>query len=149
METCAEQLVAALEAALNRLSLRYAKPASRLRWGEAHVARFRHAVLSRIPVIGGFFEYQVETDGGSYTLNRAGVSFSEHGLFENRHGPGYRAVYDLADLDNSRFMIATGQSGNPLSALYGSLSERWRDGDYLKLVGGETEARHRLTLNPR
>ena len=46
-------------------------------------------------------------------------------------------------------MIASGQSGNPLSALYGSLAERWRDGDYLKLVGGGTETKYRLSLNPR
>ena len=48
---------------------------------------------------------------------------------------------------HSRFR--PGQSGNPLSVHYGGLTERWRDGDYLKLVGGETEPRHRLTLNPR
>ena len=147
-ETCGEQLVAALEAALNRLSLRHARPASRLRWGEDHVVRFRHRLLGRIPVIGRLFEIRVESGGGSYTLNRGGVSLNENSLFENRHGPGYRAVYDLADLDNSRFMIATGQSGNPLSPLYGNLVERWRDGEYLKLVGETTVPAKRLLLTP-
>ena len=84
-------------------------------------------------------------------MNRGGARFS--GPMESRfadvHGAGFRAVYDLADLDNSRFMIATGQSGNPLSPLYGSLAQRWRDGDYLRLVGGGTKVAHRLTLNPR
>jgi penicillin amidase len=45
-------------------------------------------------------------------------------------------------------MIATGQSGNPLSRHYGSLARRWRDGDYLKLTGGGTEPRYRLTFYP-
>jgi penicillin amidase len=65
------------------------------------------------------------------------------------HGPGYRAVYDLADLDNSRFMIATGQSGNLLSPLYGNLTQRWRDGKYLKLVGDKTVPLRQLRLTPR
>ena len=46
-------------------------------------------------------------------------------------------------------MIATGQSGNPLSPLYGSLAKRWRDGVYVKLVGSEKEPAHRLILNPQ
>jgi penicillin amidase len=70
------------------------------------------------------------------------------GVFEDVHGPGFRAVYDLADLDNSRFMIATGQSGNPLSPHYGDLAERWRDGHYVKLVGDATVDGRRLRLTP-
>ncbi|MEE8499075.1 MAG: penicillin acylase family protein, partial [Kiloniellales bacterium] len=149
-EACAGQLVAALEAALDHLWRRFERPAERLRWGQAHVARFAHPVLSRLPLFDVLFGYGVETDGGNYTLNKAGVRV--HGpperLFEDIHGPGYRAVYDLADLDDSRFMIATGQSGNPLSPLYGNLAERWRDGIYLKLDGAETDSTARLRLIP-
>ena len=97
------------------------------------------------------FGYGIETDGGDYTVNRAGVSFNGPSgrLFEDIHGPGYRAVYDLADLDKSSFMIATGQSGNPLSPLYGNLARRWRDGIYLRLDGTETAAQTRLRLIPK
>src|SRR3546814_17931480 len=55
-------------------------------------------------------------------------------LFEDVHGAGFRAVYDLENLDRSRFMIATGQSGNPLSHLYGNLTLRWRDGQTVSLA---------------
>ena len=90
----------------------------------------------------------LETDGGDTTLNRGGLRYSapDDGLFENIHGPGYRALYDLSDLDNSRFVIATGQSGNPLSAFYGSLRERWRDGGYVTLSATQ-EVAHRLILS--
>ncbi|HEY5597425.1 MAG TPA: penicillin acylase family protein, partial [Kiloniellales bacterium] len=150
VEDCQTQLVAALESALNTLSLRFAEALPQLRWGDAHRARFAHPVLSRVPVLGALFAYGVESDGGSYTVNRGGVSFAggSGNLFEDVHGPGYRAVYDLADLDNSRFMIATGQSGNPLSPLYGNLVARWRDGAYLTLVGDATAPARTLRLNP-
>jgi len=150
VEDCQTQLSTALEAALNKLALRFSTAISHLRWGDAHMARFNHPLLSRIPVLGSLFAYAVGTDGGSYTVNRAGVSFADGsgGLFEDVHGPGFRAVYDLADLQNSRFMIATGQSGNPLSSTYGGLVNRWRDGDTVKLVGGATAPAHTLKLNP-
>jgi penicillin amidase len=58
-------------------------------------------------------------------------------------------IYDLADLDNSRFMIATGQSGNPLSAHYDDLLETWRDGKYLTIApGSEQNASRTLVLAP-
>ncbi len=42
---------------------------------------------------------------------RAGATIN----FNPMHGPEYRGVYDLADLDRSLFMMAPGQSGNLLS----------------------------------
>ena len=135
---------------LFRSALRFPKAIGQLRWGDAHRVKFKHPFLSRIPVLGWFFAYEVESDGGSYTVNRGGVSFAgtSSNLFEDVQGPGYRAVYDLADLDNSRFMIATGQSGNPLSRYYGNLATRWRNGDYVKLVGDTTAQTRSLRLTP-
>jgi penicillin amidase len=114
------------------------------------VARFPHPILSRVPLIGGIFGYGVETDGGNDTLNKAGARAygPPETLFEDVHGPGYRAVYDLADLDRSRFMIATGQSGNPFSPYYGNLATRWRDGIYVILDGNETAEQDSLRLIP-
>jgi penicillin amidase len=59
--------------------------------------------------------------------------------FAHTDGGGFRAVYDLADLGNSRFMIATGQSGNFLSRHYSDLLEPWRDGRYIKISGHRDE----------
>ena len=53
--------------------------------------------------------------------------------FADIHGPGLRAVYDLADLDQSLFVIATGQSGNPLSPYYRDFVRLWRDGSMVAL----------------
>ena len=150
-EDCATQVAAALATALHGLEQRFGSHMGSWRWGQAHVARFPHPVLRHIPLLGDWLGFAVEAGGGFYTVNRGGARLGgpSETRFEDVHGPGFRAVYDLADLDNSRFMIATGQSGNPLSPLYGSLAKRWRDGDYLKLVGDGKAAKHRLTLNPR
>jgi penicillin amidase len=42
-------------------------------------------------------------------------------------------VYDLADLDRSLFVVAPGQSGNPLSSHAADFLRRWRDGATITL----------------
>ena len=150
-EDCAGRAARALEDALDLLETRFGQPLDRLRWGAAHVARFRHPILSRVPYFDRLFGTEVETDGGDDTLNKGGARASGplETLFEDIHGPGYRAVYDLADLDRSRFMIATGQSGNPFSPHYGNLAIRWRDGIYAILDGRGTAKQDRLRLIPK
>lgn len=149
-EGCAVQTAKALERALADLADRFGDDMGAWRWGEAHRARLRHAVLGRIPLIGAWTTSSIETDGGEDTVNRGGARLAGGGsqVFEHRHGATYRAVYDLAALDQSLFMIATGQSGNPLSPFYGNLAERWRDGIYLKLDGKPKEIAGRLLLEP-
>jgi penicillin amidase len=49
------------------------------------------------------------------------------------HGPSFRAVYDLADLDRSRFIVVPGQSGNVLSPTARVFVERWADGAMIEL----------------
>ncbi|MSO76447.1 MAG: penicillin acylase family protein [Alphaproteobacteria bacterium] len=140
---CSAKLAAALERALDQLTGRHGSDMARWRWGDAHRARFKHALFDGVPIIGNLLELSIESDGGSYTLNRGMPQIAaQKDPFANVHGAGYRAIYDLGDLDRSRFAIAAGQSGNPLSRHYGDLLKGWRDGEYLRLVsapeGGPT-----------
>ncbi|MGF1610442.1 MAG: penicillin acylase family protein [Kiloniellales bacterium] len=148
-EDCPTQIGAALESALAQLKGTFGSSMADWRWGEAHRARFPHQLLSRVPLLGALFDFGVQADGGSDTVNRGGMRFAgaPDERFEDVHGPGFRAVFDLADLDNSRFMVATGQSGNPLSPLYGNLAEAWRDGRY-KRLGHDDAGSWRLRLAP-
>ncbi len=149
-ENCDGQRAAALELALDHLSGRFGKDMTTWRWGEAHVARFTHPVLSRIPLVGGLFDYSVAADGGDETINRATARLGGNAetRFEDVHGAGFRAVYDLGDLEASRFMIATGQSGNPLSRLYGNMALRWRDGMTVSLAPDSWALAEQLNLLP-
>jgi penicillin amidase len=53
--------------------------------------------------------------------------------FADRHGPGFRAVYDLSDLDNSTFQMALGQSGHVLSPHYDDLLKLWTRFEAIKI----------------
>jgi penicillin amidase len=153
-ETCEDRLNLALEQALDGLAARFGGDMASWRWGELHRATFTHQVLTHVPVLKEIADIDIPSDGGNYTVNRGGyVSGEASAPFAHLDGAGYRAVYDLSNLDNSRFMIATGQSGNFLSGRYRDLLPAWRDGRYITIGGGREAVRrtaaHVLTLTPR
>lgn len=120
-----------------------------LAWGDWHVARLQHMLLGRVPLLGGAYRESFPIGGGNYTVKRASPSWSGATPLRMVHGAGLRAVYDLADLENSRFVITSGQSGNPLSGHFLDFAPRWRDGDYATLVADEQAEGGRLVLRPR
>lgn len=145
---CLGKLQNAFRTAVKRLSERYGDDASNWRWGDAHQARFANPLLDRVPLLGGWLFTPLETDGDEYTVNRGTADIdNESGepVYPHIHGASMRAIFDLADLDDSRFMLAGGQSGNPLSRHYRDLLPRWRDQQYFTMVGQGVDT---LTLRP-
>jgi len=153
VEDCAAVVRAALDRTLERLADRHGPHVPSWEWGAEHVAPLAHPVLGRLPLVGGLFRLEIATDGGFYTVNRGATRTSDpDDPFAHVHGAGFRGVYDLADPAASRFVIATGQSGNPLSPHWGDFVRRWRDGQAVTLSGTPEEVaeggRGRLTILP-
>lgn len=151
---CKALLRRTLGEALDALAQRHGADMAAWRWGAEHIAPLEAQVLSRVPLVGGLISLATPTDGGPYTLNRGATTITDpEAPYAHTHGAGYRAIYDLADRGRSRFMIATGQSGNPLSPHWGDLVADWRDGRYLTLHGGEADlaaaGQSLTTLQPR
>lgn len=153
-ESCADIVAKALTTALDDLSKRHGANPARWRWGDEHRAALSHRILGKLPILGSLTDLSIETDGGFFTVNRGSTRLRDSAApFAHVQGAGYRGVYDLADLDNSRFVIATGQSGNPLSSHWGDLVSTWRDGGSLRLSGDRgtliAAGAEVLTLTPR
>jgi penicillin amidase len=145
-ETWDQRIGDAFVAAIGKLSENYGSDPAAWRWGDAHKARFGHPVFDRIPILRDVLRDPIATDGDNFTVNRATSRIDfESVTYPDVHGAGLRAVFNLADLDRSRFIIAGGQSGNPLSGHYGDQIERWRDGQYIAIDGTGDEV---LTLVP-
>jgi penicillin amidase len=152
-ENCADRILHALNAALDEIEKDQGSDIARWRWGTAHHADFIHRVFAQVPLLGRLAQLAIETDGGNDTVNRGLTSGTGSNPFVHSHGAGLRAVYDLADLSRSRFIVATGQSGNPLSPHYGDMLTRWRDGGHVEIATDRNSALRRataiLTLVPR
>jgi penicillin G amidase len=132
-ETCDAIIAKSLSAALADLDKRYGTDRTRWRWGDAHFAFNEHRPLGLVPGIAAFFNIEVPSPGGPYTLNRGMVEFGEDPPFANRGGSTYRAIYDFADLDRSLYIQTTGQSGNPFSPSYRSFVQRWAKVEYIEI----------------
>lgn len=133
-EDCPEALGASLEAALTQLADRYGDDMAAWRWGRAHRAVMRHRLFGLVPVplIRDFGSPAIEADGEQHTVNKAAMNVADRRApFAARLGPGVRAIYDLADLKRSRFILSTGPSGHPLSKFYDSMLQDWRDLGYV------------------
>jgi penicillin amidase len=133
-ETCATAMAAALGRALRDLEARYGKDRSRWRWGVAHRAVSEHRPFGSIGWLARFFNVEVQSAGGNYTLNRGRAPLDGERPFANTHAASFRAIYDLADLERSLFIQTTGQSGNPFSPFYRSFARRWAEGKYIEIA---------------
>ena len=133
-EDCPSRLRHSLNRALTKLADSFGSDIGAWRWGDVHRARFAHGGFSGVLWLSRFVDLEIPTDGGNYTVNRGASHINNPSRpFEHVHGPGFRAIYDLADLRRSRFIIATGQSGHPASAHYRDLLADWRDGRYKRM----------------
>ena len=136
-ETCLDYAAMALEKALDRKEALKART-----WGEVHRADFPHAVLSHTP-LKRLSDREVAFGGDRYTVN---VGPFDPSTLRMSHGPSYRQIVDLADMENSLFVHPMGQSGHFLSRHYADLLPLWARGGYLPMrFKGEGRA---LLLEP-
>lgn len=142
---CDGLLSRTLQATLDDLAGRYGADPAAWRWGEAHQAVFAHPLLRFVAPLRFLAVVRSPSAGDATTLLRANTGGTG---FDAVHGAGFRAVYDLADLDRSRFVVAPGQSGHIVLASARDFVERWRAGGSVSLGPQAGRVAVRLTLTP-
>jgi penicillin amidase len=148
--SCASVAADALERALTELRRTQGEAFGSWEWGRVHAARFIHPILGRVPLIGGFFRFDIPTDGDNWTINRGSSRLTDRAdPYGHVHGAGVRAVYDLADLDGSLFSMALGESGNPFSRHFADMLVRWRDGPAIMIPREPRAPTETLSLLPK
>ena len=135
---CGPLLDQALAAAMAPLAARFGPDPAQWRWGSVHIASFADPVLAPL-------SNRIAQPGDATTVFAGG---SVGDSFAAVHGPGFRGVYDLANLDGSRFITAPGESGHPLSPHARDLLQRWRDGQGVTLPGPVAGEFGQATLMP-
>jgi penicillin amidase len=138
---CMQAVKSAFRQTLDELSQRYGNDVSTWRWGAEHVALMENQVLDNLPGFRALLGQSFPSDGGFYSVNRGGslgVPDKERPLVRGS-GAGFRGIYDLADPARSRFVIATGQSGHPLSRFYADQLPLYREGKSIRLNLTEDE----------
>ncbi|HJV62363.1 MAG TPA: penicillin acylase family protein [Albitalea sp.] len=139
VETCEQQIDTAFTKALDELQASQGPDVSKWQWGRVHVARSEHRPFSRVKALAQWFELRSPVGGDTYTINVSRVTLKPDAttgeMYLDEHGPSLRALYDLGDLSQSRFMHSSGQSGIFFSPLYRDFVEPWAKVEYVPLWG--------------
>jgi penicillin G amidase len=124
-ESCASQEVRAMTDTLIELRHDYGPDWRKWRWGDAHQAVGQHRPFSMVPRLARYFETRRVIGGSTDTINVAHPRFAGDRPYDSDLLPSYRGIFDLSNLENSRFVIPNGQSGNPFSSHYRDFADRW------------------------
>lgn len=127
------EIGAALAVAQSTLRRSFGSDPAGWAWGRVRPLRLRHALSASAAFDRLFGVGPVPAGGDTNTVSQAGVRpldpIGDHGAI-----PNHRMVIDLADVERSRFVLAGGQSGNPLSPHYADLLELWLRGDGIPIA---------------
>ncbi|MGB4059730.1 MAG: penicillin acylase family protein [Burkholderiaceae bacterium] len=146
---CTAASTRALDEALTTLAQRHGPRVDGWRWGAAHPAVSRHNPFSKVKPLASLFEVRVPTGGDPFTVNVGQYQLDNPAEpYANRHAASLRAVYDLANLDNSRFIYQTGQSGNVWSPRYCDMVHEWAAVRYRPLQLQPAKWVSQLTVKP-
>jgi penicillin G amidase len=104
-------------------------------WGKRHGLLLNHSLgrlnlLKPLLAIGPF-----PSPGDNVTIN---MGFYRHSNpFAHTVGASLRLIIDMAHLEHSGFILASGQSGHALSPHYRDQYDLWREGKRLAIFGAE------------
>ncbi len=124
----------ALEVAVAQLHSALGRRRAAWGWGKRHTLTHPHALSGggRLgKFLNGWFALNVGTfpaPGSGRTVNA--INYRPQEGYSSNWGPSQRSIVDLADPDNSRMVLPTGQSGHPFSPHYRDQAELYNAGQY-------------------
>lgn len=150
-ENCEQIVGEAFDAAVADLSSRYGDDAGKWRWGEAHYAKGAHRPFGEVALLRRFFNVEVESGGGPFTLDRGRTQVQDdEDPYANTNAASYRGIFDLADLDRATYIQTTGQSGNVFSGHYSDFAPVWADVNSIEIPATDVEDPEGVwTLSPQ
>ncbi|MEK6285698.1 MAG: penicillin acylase family protein [Acidobacteriota bacterium] len=139
---------ASFDEAVTELRARFGQDMKKWRWGDLHLAEFKH-LLSTDDARRAVFDLKPVSRGGDGNT----VNATAGARFIQRSGASFREILDLSDWDNSVAINVPGQSGQPGSPHYGDLLQLWAEGRYFPLLFTrekvEKHTAERLLLEPK
>ena len=145
---CSVHVSAALDRALTRIAAQHGQDMRTWRWGSWHPAISSHKPFGKVPFLSAVFDVRTDSAGDLFTVNVGQYWANDlKEPFANRHAASLRAVYDLADPDQSEFIYQTGQSGHAFDTRSRTMASAWASGQYRPLQQKTTPVHH-LVLTP-
>ncbi len=144
----------AIQSAVSQLRVQLGNDPAQWQWGQLHQAHFDHPLAGVFPFNYLFGVAPVNRAGDSATINTGGNGgfLADPPDYSQQVVSSMREIIDLGDLDNSLWVITTGESGQPFSAHYSDLIALWNQNQYQPMTfsrqAENRAARDELLLEP-
>lgn len=115
---------------LNEIEELYGANWSNWKWGDAHSLKHKH-LFNKNKFIDWFFSLSVgpyRSGGSNKTPNAGGYSLKKP--YKQTAGASMRRIVDFSNLNETRFILPTGQSGLPNSPHYKDQADMYHNGKY-------------------
>ncbi|UCD37470.1 MAG: penicillin acylase family protein [Fidelibacterota bacterium] len=137
VETREDIIRRALETTVGDLTEGLGPKASKWTWGRLHTLTHSHILVGDGAVVK-FLNWWLGLNVGPFPMSGSGytvsaVDYSSSEPFISRSGPSQRSIIDLSNLDNSRMVLPTGQSGHPFDRHYNDQAEPFNAGEYRRV----------------
>lgn len=107
---------------------------SKITWGELHTLEHDHP-FGAIEMIRPYFNVgPLNAPSGVEVLNNIGYSMDGDSEYNATFGPSTRRIVDFSDIDNSRSILPTGNSGNIFSPHYKDQAEMYVNGEFRPML---------------
>jgi penicillin G amidase len=147
-----EEIVDAMAAAMRTLGDVAGEDDTQWAWGRVRPVFLAHAFGSKPPLDRIWNRGPIAWGGDATTIPQGSVAYDAP--LGNAIGvPNLRAVMDVGNWEASRWVLAGGQSGNPLSPHYDDMIDLWVRGRSVTIAWSpqsvRARAEHELTLLPK
>jgi penicillin amidase len=147
-------LSAAMEDAYAELKDKFSPDPAEWRWGQLHTLTLTNQTLGKSgigPIEWLFNRGPAPVSGGDSIVNATGWDAST-GSYDTTAVPSMRMIVDLSNLDASRWVQLSGNSGHAYSPNYSDQFDLWRNGENFPMRWNrntiESEAKNTLVLKP-
>ncbi|WP_017905125.1 penicillin acylase family protein [Pseudomonas asplenii] len=129
---CQQMLLSSLNLSLQQIRDQYGADVSDWKWGRAHTAVGEHVPLHKSPM-AWFFDNRNNLGGDNFTVNVGRYNYSDPANpFNTNIAATFRMVADLSNLDNSRYILSSSNTGIRFNG-YVDMNRLWARGDYIRI----------------
>jgi penicillin amidase len=109
-------------------------------WNRVLSIEHEHAIGKASGLLRKFFNVgPFETIGGNEVINNQIFNLDSTGYYKVTAGPSTRRIVDFSDVENSLAILPTGQSGNVFSEYYKDQTEKYLEGEFVKMNLNQAE----------
>ena len=108
-------------------------------WNRVHKLEIKHP-LGSVAILKPLFNVGIfEIPGSCEVINNNMFTYSDNDFYDIKAGPSTRRIIDFSDVENSKSILPTGNSGNPFSKHYSNQADLFVAGKFRKMMLNKAE----------